>query len=203
MWQTAAELHATLNDLPATLLVLSVLFDLAGSATKREALSTVGFWMLVAGAVGAVLALLSGLAAERSIEHGGAVHLVMERHETLAITATVLFGGLAAWRIWRRGQLGPKERPTYLTIAAVGALLVFWVGHVGGTIVYRYGGGIPTPVMEGALADRQAGHSHAEGADHDHEGGSMPGDSTAVDSTAVDSTAADHEHAPGTPEHEH
>ncbi len=198
MWQTAAEVHAMLNDLPATLLVLSVLFDLAGSAAKRETLKTVGFWMLVAGAVGAVLALLSGLAAERSIEHGDAVHLVMERHKTLAITATILFGGLAAWRIWRRGQLGPKERPTYLTVAAVGALLVFWVGHVGGTIVYRYGGGVPTDVMQGALADRTAGHIHAGGADHDHGPGPAP-----ADSSAADSSAADHEHAPGTPEHEH
>lgn len=198
MWQTAAELHAMLNDLPATLLVLSVVFDLAGSATKREALKTVGFWMLVAGAVGAVLALLSGLAAERSIEHGGAVHLVMKRHETLAITATILFGGLAAWRIWRRGHLSPKERPTYLTMAAVGALLVFWVGHIGGTIVYRYGGGVPTTVMEGALADRTAGHSHDDGAGHDHGVGPA-----LADSAAADSAGADHEHAPGTREHEH
>ena len=41
-------LHAALNDLPAALLLVAVLFDLAG-ATRRPALRVAGFWTLVVG----------------------------------------------------------------------------------------------------------------------------------------------------------
>ena len=57
-------LHAALNDLPAALLLVAVLFDLAGAATQRPALRTAGFWTLIAGAVGGALAVISGLQAE-------------------------------------------------------------------------------------------------------------------------------------------
>ena len=37
-------LHAALNDLPAALLLVAVLFDLAGALTRRPSLRTAGFW---------------------------------------------------------------------------------------------------------------------------------------------------------------
>ena len=198
MWETMAEAHAALNDLPAALLVLSVVFDLAGLVTKRDSLVAAGFWTLVAGAVGGGLAVLTGLRAEAVIEHGGAVHELMERHESLAITVAIVFGGLALWRIWRRNRLGPVERPVYLSVAAVGAGLLFYVGRMGGDLVVRYAGGISTPALEQALAERAAGHEHAPGEEHDHG----PVDADASAGQASD-TADAHEHAPGTPAHDH
>jgi len=41
--------HAVLNDLPAALLLVAVLFDLAAAATKRESLAWAGIWTLWAG----------------------------------------------------------------------------------------------------------------------------------------------------------
>jgi uncharacterized membrane protein len=199
MWQTPAELHSALNDLPVILLIGSVVFDLLGSAMKRDSLKAAGFWALVGAGIGAVLALITGLRAEDSIEHGGSVHLVMQRHETLAISATVLIVGLAAWRIWRMGQLRSQERPVYLAIAGVGALAVIWVAHLGGTIVYRFGGGITTPVMEAALEERQAGHSHGPGEEHGPAG--APAAPGAVADSAGEGDA--HSDPPGTPAHEH
>ena len=192
MWQTPAEIHAALNDLPVVLLILSVAFDIAGSLTKRESLKAAGFWTLVAGAAGALAALFSGLRAEATVEHGGTVHLVMERHETLAITVTVLFVLLAAWRIWRRGPMASKERQAYLAAVVFSALLVFWTAHVGATIVYRHGGGLPTDVLEGALEERTVGHTHGPNEEQ--------GDEAVETGTAVD---ADHSDPPGTPAHEH
>ena len=40
-------LHAALNDLPAALLLVAVLFDLAAAILNRPPLWTVGFWALV------------------------------------------------------------------------------------------------------------------------------------------------------------
>ncbi|MFQ5703324.1 MAG: DUF2231 domain-containing protein [Gemmatimonadales bacterium] len=197
MWRTPAELHAALNDLPVVLLIFSLFFDIAGGLTKRESLRATGFWTLVAGAGGALLALLSGLRAEDTIEHGGSVHLVMERHETLAITVTIVFGLLAAWRILRKDTMGRRERPAYLTAMVISGLLLFWTAHVGGTIVFRHGGGVPTEVLTGALAERAAGHTHDPGEedddDHDHS------ESAAGDSTGE----GGHTDPSGTPLHQH
>lgn len=195
--ETAAQWHAALNDFPSILFIVALAFDLVGEATRRESLKAAGFWTLAVGAGGTVVALVSGLIAEESIEHGGAAHLVMERHETLAISVTVLFVLLAAWRIWRKNNLGPKERPSYYVIHVVGVLAVLWTAHLGGTLVFEYGGGVPTQVLEGALRERAAGHEHAEGEEHEP----APADTAAAADTAADS--AGHTHPPGTPEHEH
>ncbi len=193
--QTAAQWHAALNDFPSLLFIVALVFDLVGEATNRESLKAAGFWTLVAGALGTLTALVSGLIAESAIEHGGSVHLVMERHKTLGITVTVLFVLLAGWRVWRKGRLRSIERRTYLTIATVGALVILWTAHIGGTIVYEYGGGIPTAVLEGALQERATGHTHGPGEEHE-EG------ETAVGEQA-DTAAADHTHPAATPPHEH
>lgn len=198
---TAAQWHAALNDFPSILFLVALGFDLAGEATKRDSLRTAGFWTLVVGAVGAIAAVVSGLVAERTVEHGGSMHLLMERHETLGIALTVLFVGLAAWRIWRKGRLGPKERPTYLSVSTVGVLGILWTAHLGGTIVYEYGGGIPTRALEDVLRDRAAGHVHEGGAAHEHGPGETP-DHAPTD-TAGQAAGADHEHPLGTPEHRH
>jgi uncharacterized membrane protein len=197
IWNTPAELHAALNDLPAVLLLLALAFEIAGGITKRESLRATGFWMLTAGGGGALLALISGLRAEESIEHGGSVHLVMERHETLAITTTVIFVGLAAWRIWRRRAMPSRERAVFLGVGTLGVLFLLWTAHLGGTIVFRHGGGIPSSVMEGAMQERTTGHSHAPGEEHDV----APGDEARGAEGAE--AAEEHTHAPDTPAHEH
>jgi uncharacterized membrane protein len=188
--------HAALNDFPAILFLVSIGLDLAGSVTGRDSLKAAGFWTLVVGAAGAVLALITGLLAEEIAEHGGAMHEIMERHETMAKIVTVYFVGLAGWRIWRKGSLGPQERPTYLVMASVGAVFTLWTAHLGGKIVYEHGAGITTEVMEQALRDRAAGHEHAEGEEHEH-------DTTPTDSAAPGAADTGHVHPPGTPEHEH
>jgi uncharacterized membrane protein len=196
MWQTAAELHAALNDLPAALLVAAVVFELLGSTLKREGLRTAGFWMLIAGVIGALAAILSGLRAEDTTEHGTASHMLMERHETLAITTGVVFGLLALWRVLRRKGMGTRERPAYLTAAVLGSLLLFYVAHLGGNLVFRYGAGLPTATLEAALSDRAARHEHARGEEHDH---GPPVDSAG----AAGQASGDHSHPPGTPPHQH
>jgi uncharacterized membrane protein len=196
MWQSAAELHAALNDLPAALLLAAVVFELLGVVLKRETLRTAGFWMLMAGVVGALGAIVSGLRAEGTIDHGSASHMVMERHETLAITTGVVFGLLAVWRIVRRKTMKPAERPAWLAAGFLGVLLLTYVAHLGGNLVFRFGAGVPTTTLQSALTDRAAGHEHAPGEQHDH---GAPVDSAG----AAGQASGDHSHPPGTPPHQH
>ena len=40
-------LHAALNDLPAALLLVAVMFDILAAVTKRASFRTVGFWTTI------------------------------------------------------------------------------------------------------------------------------------------------------------
>jgi hypothetical protein len=76
------------------------------------------------------------------------------------------------------------ERRAFMTASGLGVLLVLWTTHLGGTIVYEYGGGGPTSVREGALQEREREHAHEE---ESEPHASM--DMTLPDS---DATAAEH-----------
>jgi uncharacterized membrane protein len=195
IWNSVTELHAALNDLPPALLVASLAFDFAGAWTKRESLKAAGFWTLTVAAGGALLAVFSGLRAEGVIEHGSVVHRTIERHETLAIAVTVLMVALAGWRVWRREAMPPREHQVYLATAAIATLGIVWTASVGGRIMFDHAGGIETRVLESAAAERAAGHEHAPGEEH--------GDEIAESGAASEGGEEDHEHAPGTPPHQH
>ncbi|MFQ6044824.1 MAG: DUF2231 domain-containing protein [Gemmatimonadales bacterium] len=189
----AAQWHAALNDFPSILLLLSVVLDLAGGMTRRDSLKAAAFWTLVVGAGGAVLALVSGLAAEEAVEHGQAVHELLERHELMGKALTALVVGLGAWRIWRRGSLGGAERQAYLVVAGAGAVFVLWTAHLGGRIVFEHAGGIPTNVIEDAVADRETERERELG--EEHETPAAPADSP--------EEGADQTNSASTPERKH
>jgi uncharacterized membrane protein len=202
-------LHAALNDLPAALLLAAVLFDLAGTITKRPALRNAGFWTLVLGAIGGAAAVISGLQAEDHIAHGEAVHRVMETHEELALITLGIFAVLAIWRILRESRMGHTERTVALAISLGGLGVLIATASYGGRLVFEHAAGIPTEVLQDEMHERAEGHHHGAGEqeaaghddDHDHPapGGSPTGAPAAV--PAPDSAGA-HTHAPGTPPHE-
>lgn len=207
-------LHAALNDLPSALLLVAVLFELAATVTRRPALRTAGFWTLVVGAVGGILAVVSGLLAEDHIAHGEAVHRVMETHETLALTTLGIFAVLALWRIVREQRMGGAERAIALAVALVGVVALVATASYGGRLVFEHAAGIPTEVLQGEMHERSEGHHHhgAEGEeaaddDHDHAPGAdssaVAHDSVPMTAPTADSTppARTHTHAPGTPPH--
>lgn len=198
-------LHAALNDLPAALLVVAVLFDLAAALARRPALRVVGFATMLAGAVGGILAVLSGLQAEEHIAHGEAVHEIMETHETLAFITLGIFGVLAVWRVARERKMSPGERGASLALSIAGLGVLIATAALGGRMVFDHAAGVPTPVLEAELHERSEGHHHhggeaEEAEDHDHA------EPEAATNSASDSAAPaehTHTHAPGTPPHQH
>lgn len=203
-------LHAALNDLPAALLLVAVLFDLAAAILTRPPLRTVGFWALVTGAVGGVLAVISGLQAEEHIAHGEAVHRVMETHEELALITLGVFAVLALWRIVRDRRMGNTERMAALVASLGGVGLLLATAVYGGKLVFEHAAGIPTEVLQAEIHERSEGHHHGgtegegEVEEHEHEAPMAGADSIAPAGTgaSADSTApAGHTHAPGTPPH--
>jgi len=205
-------LHAALNDLPAALLLVAVLFDLAAAVTRRPSLRTAGFWTMVAGAGGAALAVLSGLQAEEHIAHGEGVHSVMETHEELALITLGVFVVLALWRIVRERRMGSTERAVVLAASLGGVGALFATAVYGGKLVFDHAAGIPTEVLQAEMHERAEGHHHhggeGEADEHGTDGDAAPAmgaDSAAANGPAATVTdsghPAGHTHAPGTPPH--
>jgi uncharacterized membrane protein len=205
-------LHAALNDLPAALLLVAVLFDLAAAVTRRPSLRTAGFWTMVAGAAGAALAVVSGLQAEEHIAHGEAVHRVMETHEELGLITLGVFVVLALWRIVRERRMGSTERAVVLAASLGGVGALFATAVYGGKLVFDHAAGIPTEVLQAEMHERAEGHHHHGGeGEADEHGTDEDAAATGADSAAAGGPAATandsgqpagHTHAPGTPPHE-
>ncbi|HEX2648089.1 MAG TPA: DUF2231 domain-containing protein [Candidatus Dormibacteraeota bacterium] len=161
--------HAAVNDLPAALLFVTVLFELGGWLTKRESLKVTALWTLWAGVIGGWVAVVAGLQAEHVIEHGDAVHELMETHETLALTTMGIFTVVLVWRLVRRTAITTREEALLRVLGVAGLVTVVWTGAVGGRLVFEHSAGISTAVMKAELEDRAAGHHHDAGeADDEH-----------------------------------
>ena len=175
--------HAVLNDLPAALLTVAVLFDLAAAWTKRESLSWAGIWTLWTGVIGGWAAVIAGELAEGAIEHGEAIHEIMEKHETMAIMTMSLFTIVLIWKLARRFQMPSQELALTRALSVVGLIGLVWTGILGGRLVFEHAAGIPNQTLQAELQNRAAGHAHEAGEAHD--------------------SADAHTHPPGTPPHTH
>lgn len=163
--------HAAVNDLPAALLFVTVFFDLGGWLTRRESLKAAALWTLWAGVVGGWVAVFAGLQAADVIEHGEAIHELMETHETLALITMGLFTVVLAWKLLRRARLSAVEEGGLRLLSVAGLVMVVWTGTVGGKMVFEHAAGTSTATLWAELKDREAGHHHHPGeADEDeHE----------------------------------
>ncbi|MGH7511668.1 MAG: DUF2231 domain-containing protein [Gemmatimonadales bacterium] len=196
-------LHAALNDLPAALLLIAVLFELVSVVLSRPAFRVVGFWTLVAGAVGGGLAVLSGLQAEEHIAHGEAVHRLMATHEKLAFVTLGIFAVVAIWRIVRERRMGGTERGVALALSLGGLGVLLATAAYGGKLVFDHAAGIPTPVLEAEMRERVEGHHHHDGPEEgeEHEQGQPAAADSAPAGVADSAASGGHTHPPGTPPH--
>jgi len=201
-------LHAVLNDFPPALLVVGTLFQLAYLFTKRESLRSAAYWSLVVGAVTTAAAVFSGLRAEDAIQHGQAIHEIMETHERFAWITLGFFGVIAVWLVLRDAKMLRKERWALAIIGVVGLGFLTATGMEGGELVFDHAAGMSTEAMQAEIQNRAGGHEHAPGEEHDDAPMPTATDSAAdhqhADSvTGTDSAPATptHTHAPGTPAH--
>jgi uncharacterized membrane protein len=162
--------HAAVNDLPAALLFATVLFDIAAHLTRRASLEAAALWTLWAGVVGGWVAVIAGLRAEEAIEHGTAIHELMETHETLALTTMGIFTVVLAWKLWRRAQLSGAEQLGLRLLSIAGLVGIVWTAVIGGKLMFDHAAGIPAGTMQEELMNRGAadtaktpGHTHAPG----------------------------------------
>src|SRR5437899_3103318 len=144
--------HAAVNDLPAALLLVTVLFDVAAWLTKRSSLEAAARWTLWIGVIGGWMAVVAGLEAEDAIEHGEAIHELMETHETLALVTMGIFTVVLAWRLIRRARLGGAEQTAVRLLSVAGLVGIVWTARVGGKLVLDHAAEIPAARVSPEIA---------------------------------------------------
>src|SRR3989454_9612967 len=167
--------HAAVNDFPAALLLVTVLFDIGAWVTKRESLKAAAVWTLWAGVIGGWVAVLAGLQAEQAIEHGEAIHELMETHETLALTTMGIFTVVLTWKLYRRAKLTSAEEVGLRVLSLVGLVTVVWTGVLGGKLMFEHAAGIPNVMMQVEMENREAASHHEPG---EADESAAPADST-------------------------
>ena len=190
----AARWHAMLNDFPAALLVVAVAFDFAAATTKRESLMWAAIWTLWAGVIGGWVAVVAGKLASGSIEHGEAIHEIMEKHENMALITMSLFTVVLGWRLLRRFQMPAQELAVTRMLSVIGIAGLVWTGILGGRLMFEHAAGIPSRTLQAEIENREEGHQHEAGEEHEHAADSLS------DTTK---RTAPHTHPPGTPPHSH
>ncbi|PYO66256.1 MAG: hypothetical protein DMD69_14585 [Gemmatimonadetes bacterium] len=133
---------------------------------------------------------VAGLQAEDVIEHGEAIHDLMETHETLALVTMGIFTVVLAWKLFRRAKLGGAEEAVLRLLSLAGLVGIVWTARIGGKLVFDHAAGIPAATMQAEMRDREAGHHHHPGETEEDEHADSLADSA-------------HRHAPGTPAHKH
>lgn len=159
-------LHAALNDLPAALLFVTVLFDIGAWITKRASLQAAALWTLWAGVIGGWAAVVAGLQAGEVIDHGEATHAIMETHETLALVTMGAFTVVLAYKLFRRGRLSRAEELAARGLSLVGLVTLIWTARLGGKMFFEHAAGVPTAALEPEIRDRTLRPHHH----HEHEG---------------------------------
>ncbi len=137
--------HPVVVHFPLALVVTATALLSAARILRREdhvaTLAMVGTWNLCLGAVAAMFALATGLAAVFGLHVGLAAHQSISLHLKWAIFTTVALLLLAVWR----GAGGAQNsRPSWifiLMLAVMTAALIV-TGYRGGENVYRHGVGV-------------------------------------------------------------
>jgi uncharacterized membrane protein len=167
-------LHAALNDLPAALLLVTVLFDLGAWYTKRESLRAAALWTLWAGVIGGWAAVVAGLQAEEVIDHGNAIHDIMEPHETWAIVTMSVFTVVLVYKLFRRGTLSHTEELLSRGLSLAGLVTLIWTARLGGKMFFEHAAGVPTAALAPEIRDRALRrHQHKHEADATDSADSM------------------------------
>lgn len=145
--------HPMVVHFPLALVSTAVPLLLAARLLRQErlaaVLATVGTWNLCLGALAALFAIGTGMAAALHLDVSPAAHHAISLHVRWAMFTTL---GLVLLAVWRGAGNAQESRPSWIMIivllGAFAALVA--TGYRGGQNVYRYGVGVRTAAESAA-----------------------------------------------------
>jgi uncharacterized membrane protein len=142
------QVHGGSTHLPIVLLAASVIFDFAAWRTRdeslRRGLQTAGFGSALAGAAGAVGAVIAGLIMTRGLLLGGGREKI---HHLFVWPAVVVCIAVVAWRLYCRGKITGRGARVYLAGMSTAAVLMLGAGYSGGEMLLAAEGGDDPPLL--------------------------------------------------------
>lgn len=133
-------LHLLLNHFPIVGAVLASLLLGVALVRRSDELAKVSFALLALLGVTSIVVFLTGEPAEEAIEEiAGFSHSIVERHEQVALLATIAMAFLGAVSVVLLLALLKRAVPRTYTIAVlVGAIVATgamgWTGYLGGQV---------------------------------------------------------------------
>lgn len=123
-------LHGAITHFPIAAALLSFAFDYGAVILKKPTFRTVGFWLLIVGAIASVFGVITGLITAREWSAPS-----MMQHRNTAYIAAGLLTILALWRGLKKDALKGTEFIAYLVAVAAAAAAVGLTGFLGGKVV--------------------------------------------------------------------
>jgi uncharacterized membrane protein len=166
--------HPQITHGPIVLIIVGLLFEVAGRALDRDWWRKAAFAMLILGVVGAYLAVQSGEGASEVVEKQGVPEHTVDAHGDLGKLA-LWFGLGAVVARAVAGRLGPVRGAVSalgLALHLAAAVAVGIAAHRGGQLVFEHAANVrlhgalvsPGPPGSGkAAAGEHAGEEHESG----------------------------------------
>lgn len=145
-------IHPMLVHFPIAFLFGFFVLDVVGAFTYRQHWRAVASCFLYLGTVAAAVTVAAGFLAASTVEHGGNVHEIMERHEHFGLTILGLACVLSLWRLNVKNLICDMANSIFMMLSTALCLLLFLGADLGGLMVYKYG-----VAVEGV---RQMSHDH-------------------------------------------
>jgi uncharacterized membrane protein len=156
---TGMQLHPVADHYTVALLTVAVVIDLIAAVfASRAWLRSTALTLMILGAIAAAASYATGdmeadriwdmMSPEAHQYFKGNIHFL--GHGALGYELMIAFGVLAIWRLLI-AMFGfmQESRGLYLLAAAIAVGFLFYQGHTGGELVYRYGVGTG-PMASGA-----------------------------------------------------
>ena len=150
------QLHPGVVHFPIALLVMALIFNLLYIGFDRESLESAGYWCLVFGALGGILAVVTGMGEEgtmsRFTERG---RELLKLHKTVGLSVLGLYTVLLIWGLVARG-MPVRARGLFVLLMLVGTAGIGYQGYLGGEMVYAEATGVQLEPMKRLVAQELA-----------------------------------------------
>jgi uncharacterized membrane protein len=131
-------IHPMLIPFPLGLLSTSIVFDIVYLLTDSGKWSEIAFWMIAAGVIGGLAAIVFGVIDFARVPDGTRAHSIGVVHALLSVSMVVLFAVSWLLRMDAPGEPGVLA----IILSLLGASLAVVTGWFGGELVERLGVGV-------------------------------------------------------------
>lgn len=141
---TAPHIHAMVIHFPIALIIIGFLSEIIALIWKNQFFKNAAFYLLLMGALGAIVAYLSGSYAGDGMTDDGMLQAPMELHEEAATITLWLAIITSLFRVALYYYKYNRAWTNWVGIVLFAALVgsVARTGYLGGQLVFQHGAGI-------------------------------------------------------------